>query len=130
MKIDDHVNLGLKNMFQKKICPGSNGFQLAGPRFFFFFLCFSKEKNFRGGGVKKFFFKGVKKYILRIRPKVWRWLDEKWSSQKTKTSEKHDILVIKNAKIIGKYDNNFSCAKSIVKMNTESWKLVEIFITA
>ena len=87
MKIDDHVNLGFKNMLQKKNLPWVEWLPVGRAALFsFFFLVFQKKKIFWGGVVKIFFFKGVKKYILRIRPKVWRWLDEKWSSQKTKTS--------------------------------------------
>ena len=51
MKIDDHVNLGFKNMLQKKNLPWVEWLPVGR------FLSFSKKK-LSGGGGQNFFFQG------------------------------------------------------------------------
>ena len=58
MKIDDHVNLGFKNMLQKKNLPWVEWLPVVSAAFFYFFFLFFKKKKISGGGGQNFFFQG------------------------------------------------------------------------
>ena len=61
MKIDDHVNLGFKNMLQKKNLPWVEWLPVGRAALFsFFFLVFQKKKIFWGGWSKLFFSRALR----------------------------------------------------------------------
>ena len=58
MKIDDHVNLGFKNMLQKKNLPRVEWLPVGRAALFSFFFLVFQQKKISGGGGQNFFFQG------------------------------------------------------------------------